>query len=454
MKSFTCKAIGLLLCSLFFYSAAAADDTSSFKITVSTSKTPRSAAAPLLRYTPSSYTFTIPIVSNLYYNYEVDCNSDGITDSGNTWIGTDYTCDYPEAGTYQITIRGTFPQISFKDKSDAPKLLSVDQWGDQIWSSMEMAFYGCSNMEINATDMPDLTFVNNMRSMFYNATYMNSDIGDWNVSSVTDMSAMFNGASAFNQDLGDWNVSNVTNMAYMFKDAAVFNQDISSWDLSNVTDTCGMFWGASMFNQDIGEWNVSNVINMYDMFYEAIGFRQDISQWNISKVEDIESMFYGTSIPISNYDAMLIAWSQLPPQSGLSFDAGNSYYCTGESARQRLTDNVVYDWTIYDLGKDCERMRFTSANTVTIKSGQRNVLSPVVSSSNAYALNVMPDIADGNLFEIVNGVLRFKSAPNADTVYRVQLIAQGATQEDFQTVTVTVESANATLIPVIHYLLQ
>ena len=144
-------------------------------------------------------------------------------------------------------------------------------------------------------------------------------------------------------------------------------------------------------------------------------------------------MFYGASIPISNYDNMLIAWSQLPPYTGLSFDAGDSYYCTGESARQRLVDNVVYDWTISDLGKDCDRMRFTSPDTVNVKSGQRTVLTPTLIASEAYALGIMPGVADGDLFEIANGVLRFKSAPdhntpadkNGDNIYRVQLVAQG-----------------------------
>ncbi len=460
MKRFTCKL--LMLCGILTLTLdAAVPDTATFKMTINTAKTPRATAALLLR-APAQPSFKIPTVSGETYGYEVDCNSDGILDTTapqNTDVG--YTCYYPADGNYTVTIYGDFPRFSFKDKADAPKLLSIDQWGDEIWISMADAFYGCVNMEITATDKPDLTFVTDASMMFYNASYMNSDIRDWNVSAITNMSGMFYGAAAFNQDIGDWNVSNVTNMAYMFKDAPMFNQDISSWDLSNVTDTSGMFWGASMFNQDIGEWNVSNVVNMYDMFYETIRFRQDISQWDISKVEDIDSMFYGASIPISNYDNMLIAWSQLPPYTGLSFDAGDSYYCTGESARQRLVDNVVYDWTISDLGKDCDRMRFTSPDTVNVKSGQRTVLTPTLIASEAYALGIMPGVADGDLFEIANGVLRFKSAPdhntpadkNGDNIYRVQLVAQGPTQEDYQTLKVTVGAGNATLVPVIQYLL-
>jgi hypothetical protein len=46
------------------------------------------------------------------------------------------------------------------------KLISVDQRGDIEWTSMERAFHGCENLEIKATDVPDLRKVDSISRMF------------------------------------------------------------------------------------------------------------------------------------------------------------------------------------------------------------------------------------------------------------------------------------------------
>ena len=52
---------------------------------------------------------------------------------------------------------------------------------------------------------------------------------------VTSMSNLFNGLSSFNSDISNWNVSSVTDMYGMFVGASSFNSDISNWDVSSVT---------------------------------------------------------------------------------------------------------------------------------------------------------------------------------------------------------------------------
>lgn len=246
---------------------------------------------------------TIPTNPSETYNYRVDWGDGTLSRN----VAGDITHTYATPGIHTVSISGDFPRIRFADglggDFDSEKLLSVDQWGDLEWSSMEYAFTGCQNMDVLATDVPNLSKVNSMRSMFESCSSLvgNPNFNNWEVSNVTDTNRMFWGANIFNQDIGDWNVSNVNNMYLMFSGANIFNQDIGDWDVSNVTNMSNMFHGAASFNQDIGDWDVSNVTSMGlgdltgmgNMFNRAESFNQDIGDWNVSNVTSMTRMFSG-----------------------------------------------------------------------------------------------------------------------------------------------------------------
>jgi surface protein len=239
--------------------------------------------------------FTIPTFPGEAYNYNVDCDDNGVNEV--TGASFNYTCDYASAGTYTVRIKdntgsGTgFPRIYFNNGLDKLKLLSIDQWGTGSWTSMFRAFSGCSNLSGQAIDSPDLSNVSDLGQMFVNASAFNQDIGDWDTSNVENMSLMFLWASAFDQDIGDWDTSSVLNMEEMFYSASSFNQDISRWDTANVTTMFAMFTEASAFDQDIGEWDTTNVTDMSVMFWDAAAFNHDISEWDTSNVVAMWDMF-------------------------------------------------------------------------------------------------------------------------------------------------------------------
>ncbi len=120
------------------------------------------------------------------YNYTIDWG-DGIINTEQT--GNAFHT-YDSAGNYAVSISGDFPRIYLYNSDSADKLITVDQWGDIKWTSMYRAFYDTDNMNVVATDVPDLSRVTDMRYMFYEADSFNGDISNWDVSSVIMMDSM------------------------------------------------------------------------------------------------------------------------------------------------------------------------------------------------------------------------------------------------------------------------
>jgi surface protein len=256
----------------------------------------------------NSTSIRIQTISGDVYNYDVDWDNDGNYDQ--LGITGNVTHDFGTAGTYTIRIRGIFPGVTFiSNPNDAKKLLDIVQWGDISWSSMRYAFPGASNLQISATDVPDISAVTDMTNMFSNCTILNgpANIGSWDTRNVTTLTGAFRDTYAFNQPLGDWNTSNVTTMDYMFLNAKAFNQPVGDWDTGKLTSTEAMFFGASVFNQPLSGWNTENVTKMSAMFYNASSFNQPIGNWDTGNVQTMAMMFAsldasGSPVPPERYD--------------------------------------------------------------------------------------------------------------------------------------------------------
>ena len=55
---------------------------------------------------------------------------------------------------------------------------------------MQSAFYGCEHLGISAIDTPDLSQVTDMSNMFHGASSFDSNLSEWDISSVMTMSNM------------------------------------------------------------------------------------------------------------------------------------------------------------------------------------------------------------------------------------------------------------------------
>ena len=259
-------------------------------------------------------------------NYDVEWG-DGNTDTGQSGATTH---TYATAGTYDVSVTPIGQcRFLFNGGGDKNKLLELKNWGTGQWNGMAGAFNGCNFVDVTATDIPDLTSVTNMGSMFRSCSTL---VG--------------------NSSFENWDVSNVTRTENMFRQCANFNQNISSWDMSAITRTDQMFMDADTFNQPIGSWDMSNVTQMNNMFRNnSFVFDQSLANWNITSLTTANNMFNTSGLSTASYDATLIGWAAQSITNAVSIVFGNSKFTSGgaaETARNTLIN--TYGWTIVDGG--------------------------------------------------------------------------------------------------------
>lgn len=280
----------------------------------------------------ASNQFIIPI-SGTGYNYDVDWGDGNF--SANVTSGVQHT--YASAGTYTIKISGLFPRIYFNGAggSDAQKLLEIQNWGIIAWGpDIRDSFEGCVNMQLTASDVPDLSSTSNMQN-FYNACTIfagNNSMQNWNVSTIGNLNYVFQNTQ-FNIDISSWNTNNLQNMRQTFQNTP-FNHDISSWNVGKVATFVQCFYGCSI-NQNLGAWSLKT------------------SGTNLSNI------FNGSGMSTANYTDTIVGWannvfvnggplnSGMANQIGMTFDtsrSGGANFATAGDARTYLTTTA--GWTI------------------------------------------------------------------------------------------------------------
>ncbi len=258
-------------------------------------------------------------------NYTWQEISPGSSSGSGSWSGSFLTITgLPAGATIRLQIApNNFQRININNGADKNRLIQVEQWGSVAWASMSQAFYGCENLQVTATDVPNLSSVTNLSYMFFGCSTLNSpaNIGSWNTAAVTNMSEMFVNAFAFNQNIGTWNTGAVTTMASMFLTAVAFNQNIASWNIEAVT-------------------------NMSSMFRQAIAFDQNIGAWTFNPAVNLNNMLDNSGMNCNNYSATLIAWNGNPSTpNGRTLGAVQRPYGTNAvAARTNLTSTK--GWTI------------------------------------------------------------------------------------------------------------
>ena len=355
--------------------------------------------------TTSNESITIPTFPGETYDYAIDWGEGpaALNQTG------DATHVYADPGTYTISIYGDFPRIYFNNSGDKEKLTTIEQWGNQIWTSMFGAFHGCSNMTLsNLAGIPDLSVVSNMSYMFADCSSFNTNINNWDVTNIKNGAHLFENCVSYNQPLDDWFLPNVTSLnhifagctsfnslnfnsqsinlnalvnasyayyncisynqpsrwpsqgthASMFENCIVFNNTPPqlSYDPSGSGSSPGaasrMFKNCVAFNQPVYLFAPRREFSseMIEMFAGAIAFDQDLSGWVVENIEFADGFMDGVTLSAANYDAILESWATQDLFEDVNISFGNSKYCNAEPARSILTD--TYGWNITDGGVD------------------------------------------------------------------------------------------------------
>ncbi|MCT2561693.1 BspA family leucine-rich repeat surface protein [Chryseobacterium herbae] len=387
----------------------------------------------------------------------------------------------PSTTFYRLKVsngNGTFRQLQFgtpntyvfqhivtswKLFGSAEKLVDIEQWGKIHWDSMNAAFVECKNMNMTATDAPDLSGVTDASYMFHNAhkffgnpsmaswntstiknfrsmfgysvtvgintptDLFNPPIGSWDTSSAENMSFMFNVRKAFNQNLNSWNVSNVTDMSYMFASCESFNQPVDQWNVSKVKNIAYMFHFIPVFNQSLATWDTSNVNNMEHIFHGNTAFDQPLQTWNVSKVTNMDTSFDSASSfnqPLDTWDTHNV--------TNMSYLFSNASSFNQSLEVWNLTSLTSAFRMISESGMDCSNysrtLRGWAINSNTPNNIMLGALTPFAYSSDVSAFRDTLINKGWGLLGDVAGECRFLGVSDVQSTHSVTLFPNPADQ--------------------------
>jgi hypothetical protein len=249
----------------------------------------------------SSTQFKLPLIIGGTYDFIVDWG-DGNSDIITVWNDAATTHTYSTSGNYTILISGTITGLRFNNTGDRLKILNIQNFGPLRFTGSSTQFWGCSNMDITATDTFDISGITGTGTQNF---FLNCSSLVWNSS------------------VNSANVSGVNRYIDFFRDCSLFNQPLDNWVSSGVDNISGMLRSCTSYAQNLGNWDVSEIT-------AALNFMN------------------GVNLPVANYDNLLIGWSTQTLKSGVTLTMGTSKYSSAASSARAAI--VAQGWTINDGG--------------------------------------------------------------------------------------------------------
>jgi trimeric autotransporter adhesin len=166
----------------------------------------------------------------------------GPSGKGSFYIGDNIISGLPSGKTIELRIK-YLKLETFKVYYDQLRLIDIKQWGKATWTNFYNSFSLCENLDISATDLPDLSNCTNTAFMFNQCSSLNGpqNINLWNVSNIKNMDYMFSSAENFNKNLGDWGLKlnpNVNLEAFLVRSGLSqknYDATLKGFDVGGIT---------------------------------------------------------------------------------------------------------------------------------------------------------------------------------------------------------------------------
>lgn len=327
------------------------DENSVFKFTIDTSKINPSGTDG----SENPLTFRIPC-STGGGNSAIIKVSDGRPDIvvNNLTNFSGLVLTFSSAGIYQVSVVGRLILFSFNGSTsgfqygyDLRKIVSVDQWGKDI-QFISRCFYGCVNLEINATNTLQLPA--DSQYFFRQIKGFNSPLGLIDTSKVTQPQGVLldvNGVlpSTLNPF---WQSANNLNSVYTGNtfDSSVDKIEIISNNITTMSDPWGdiVFQNTGIIRLICQTPNLQNIFRIHRN--GQVRTRCHLGEVDVRNVTNTSGWANG-GMAKALVDQTLMGWANNLPfmQSGVTWDWGGAKY-SNNPAVIAAYNKITSDWGV------------------------------------------------------------------------------------------------------------
>tara|TARA_R100000049_G_C1947268_1_gene92929 strand:+ start:400 stop:1824 length:1425 start_codon:yes stop_codon:yes gene_type:complete len=317
-------------------------------------------------------TITLPSYGGTF-SYTVDWGDETAIETGVTALNK--THEYTDAGTYTVTITGTFPSLRMSSGTadNALCLRKLVQWGtDCTWRTLCQIFKTCTNLVYEATDAPNLT---GLSSLGGNRTFtspfegcdaiIDLDLSGWsNTDDFTDFFYAFYGLDYVESiNLTGWDMSGGRQeRMFYFTGQSGSGVDITLTDAILGSGSCYYMFRNVKFsgNPALDVADASNITNVQSLFYMADGnVSIDLSTWDfpdscttlasIAYQSEINSFTFSNSADFSEVTTLSSAFNDCPNLTTVTFPSNADFAKVTNMYRVfYYADNL----TTVDFGED------------------------------------------------------------------------------------------------------